>query len=38
MVKTGVHGRPQGGQNGNLPPLEIGTKKENYLENVKSAV
>jgi len=32
------HGRPQGGQNGHYPPLEIGTKKENFLENVKSAV
>jgi len=29
------HGRPQGGQNGHLPPLEIGTKKQNYIENVK---
>jgi len=32
------HGRPQGGKNGHLPPLEIGTKKQKFLENVKSAV
>jgi len=29
------HGRPQGGQNGHSPPLEIGTKKQKFLENVK---
>jgi len=28
----------KGGKNRHLPPLEIGTKKENFLENVKSAV
>jgi len=33
-----VHGRPQGGQNEDLPALEIGTKKQKFLENVKSAV
>jgi len=28
---------PQGGQNGHLPlPLENGTKKQKFLENVKS--
>jgi len=27
-----------GVQNGNLPPLEIGTKKQKFMENVKSAV
>jgi len=27
-----------GGQNRHLPPLEIETKKEKFLENVKSAV
>jgi len=27
-----------GGRNGHLLPLEIGTKKENFLENVKSVV
>ena len=28
----------RGGQKGHLPPLEIGTKKQKFLENVKSAV
>jgi len=34
------HGRPQGGGKTGIygPPLEIGTKKEKFLENVKSAV
>jgi len=27
-----------GRQNGHLPPLEIGTKKQKFLENAKSAV
>ena len=31
------HGRPQGVQNGHFPPLEIGTKNQNLLENVTSA-
>jgi len=31
------HGRPQGGKTG-VYPLEIGTKKDNFLENVKSTV
>jgi len=29
--KVHAHGRPQGGQNGHLPPLEIGTKKQKFL-------
>jgi len=32
------HGRPQGGGNGHLPRLEIGTKKQKFLENVKSGL
>ena len=31
------HGRPQGVKTGVCPPLEIGTKKQKFLENVKSA-
>jgi len=31
-----VHGRPQGGETGICPPLEIGPRN-NFLENVKSA-
>jgi len=32
------HGRPHGGQNGHLSSqLEIGTKNQNFLENVTSA-
>jgi len=27
-----------GGQNGHLPPLEIGTKKQKFMENVKSGI
>jgi len=33
-----MHGRPQGGQNGHMPPLEIETKKQKFLENVKSRI
>ena len=34
-----LHGRRQGGgQNGHLTPLEIRTKKQKFIENVKSAV
>ena len=34
-----VHGRPQvgGGQNGHLPPVKIGIKNQNFLNNFKSA-
>jgi len=36
---AGRHGRPQGeGKTGIPPPLEIETKKQKFLENVKSAV
>jgi len=35
VVSMGVR---RGGKNGHLPPLEIGTKKEKFLENMKSAV
>jgi len=31
-------GRPQGGKRAFAPPLQIGTKKEIFLENVQSAV
>jgi len=31
------HGRPQGEQNGHLPSLEIETKHQDFLENVKLA-
>jgi len=31
------HGRLQGGINGRYPPLEIGTKNQKFLENLKSA-
>jgi len=32
-----IHGRPQGAQNGHLPTLEIGSKNQNFLENMQSA-
>jgi len=32
------HGRPQGGKTGTCPFLEIGTKKQKFLENVKSGI
>ena len=35
---THMHGRLKGGENGQLLPVEIGTKKQKFLENVKSAV
>jgi len=38
MTISCAHGRPHRGQNGHLPPLEIGTKKQKFLENVKSTV
>jgi len=31
-------GRQQGGQNGHFTPLELGTKKQKFLENVKSGI
>jgi len=37
LYKHYYHGRPQGGGEGQMPPLEIGTKKQKFLENVKSA-
>jgi len=33
-----VHGRPRGGGTGICPLLEIGTKKQKFLENVKSGI
>ena len=42
MVCTNIpcpwgHGRPQGGQNGHLPPpLKNGTKNQKFLDNLKS--
>jgi len=36
--KTVSMGVPKGGeQNGNLPSLEIGTKSQKFVENLKSA-
>ena len=38
LVVRQNHGRPHGGQNGHLSSqLEIGTKNQNFLENVTSA-
>jgi len=37
FLVTNCHGRPQGGQNEH-PPLEIRTKKQKFLVNVKPAV
>jgi len=33
---TGSHGRPQGGETP-FPPMEIWTKSQKFLENLKSA-
>jgi len=33
-----IHGRPQGGAKRAFAPLEIGTKKQIFLENVKSGI
>jgi len=37
IVIPGAHGRQQGRGKRAFPPLEIGTKKQKFLENVKSA-
>jgi len=34
-VRRFRHGRPQG-DNGHFPPIEIGTKNQNVLENLQS--
>ena len=33
----GVRGHPQVGQNGHLPPLEIGSKNQTFLKFLRSA-
>jgi len=33
-----AHGRPQGGQSGQLFPLEIGIKNQKFLVNLKAVV
>jgi len=38
MDKGFTHGNPHEGQNGYFPPPGTWTKKEKFLENVKSAV
>jgi len=37
MILYKEHGRPRGGQNGHLPPLEIEIKGQKFLEILKSA-
>jgi len=37
VIISSSHGRPQGGETGICRPLEIRTKSQKFLENLKSA-
>jgi len=37
LVESNNHGRPEGGNTGICPPLEIESKNQHFLENLKPA-